>query len=448
MYKWRTSIIAIVIALVTAGANAAPFVCAQDLNGDGNVDRAGETATCTSTAGGELCPIGATACTTSEVCPISTTAPCVNGSCSASSVQNYDVSSIPFTIAGVTSYRPSTVTTSFSAITSVSLVTQYSTIACVEGTNWSWSGNTITVSGGCSAQFAVTGETTASCTTSPPSCPLGAYACLDTGGGNFQCSANSCVDQALQPAVTTGIDSSVYIDDGARDASGACMDQIMIFAGRNMECRTAGTQTAYQTCCKSFGTVVSDSTGSISEAVLYGQAVSSTWEVASAAWTTYQATGSAAAAASAAGNTAIVAFDPTTLAIAVAVVVVMDYLMNNCDQMDMETGILNNSGYCYETGSYCKEDWPLFGCVQRAKTYCCFNSKLARIIHEQGRPQLTSFNRLPANDCRGFTPEEFQYLDFSQIDLSEYYGDLRTTPQNLMEGNISNGVQDFYNGIR
>lgn len=139
----------------------------------------------------------------------------------------------------------------------------------------------------------------------------------------------------------------------------------------------------------------------------------------------------------------MVAFDPTSLAISLAIVVVVDYLSQGCSQQDMETGLLNGSGYCYQTGEYCKTSWPFFGCVQRARTYCCFNSKLARIIHQQGRPQLRSMPPLGSNICRGFTPEEFQYLDFSKIDLSEYYGDLKTQSMSVIQGTIGDRIQKF-----
>ena len=53
---------------------------------------------------------------------------------------------------------------------------------------------------------------------------------------------------------------------------------------------------------------------------------------------------------------------------------------------------------------------------------CCFNSTLGRIIAEQGRNQLTDIDWGVASNpnCRGFTVEEFQRLDLSQMDLSEF----------------------------
>ena len=96
----------------------------------------------------------------------------------------------------------------------------------------------------------------------------------------------------------------------------------------------------------------------------------------------------------------------------------IEVLLQGCDQQDMETGMLRGSGMCHEVGTYCSTE-ILGVCVQKAKSHCCFNTKLGRIIQEQGRPQLKSFNAIgwgPVKHpiCRGFTAEEFQALDFQQ----------------------------------
>ena len=88
--------------------------------------------------------------------------------------------------------------------------------------------------------------------------------------------------------------------------------------------------------------------------------------------------------------------------------------------------------------------WPLVGCVQRAESHCCFNSKLARIVQEQGRAQIPSmggFGTAREPNCRGFRPEEFQAIDFSKIDLSEYFDELQTRSQALIEGEIRTRVE-------
>ena len=108
----------------------------------------------------------------------------------------------------------------------------------------------------------------------------------------------------------------------------------------------------------------------------------------------------------------------------------MNWLMTGCDPSDLKTAALNKLGLCHYVGSFCSKG--MFGsCTQQEKTFCCFNSKLARIIHEQARPQLKSFGvngswGEPKNpNCRGFTPQEFQMIDFSKVDLTEFYKDIQ-----------------------
>lgn len=397
----------LVSSLLSPYVYSDPWMCGEDLTGDGEVTQAHEIAVCRSVAGGQLCPINAVACQTNETCPINTSLSCVNGACQQ-------------------------------AVTCQEIGDENSTLyQCpLNGDQYD---NTEACVAAC-----IRSEP---CTPTPPSCPIGDHPCLEVGDNQFQCSENTCTDQADNVVEAEEIDSRIYVDDGNRSSDGACLDQVMIFAGRNMECRTAGASTAYTSCCEHDGEVLTDSTGSISELSQVTHTVKTTWQAASAAWSAYSETKNAADATSAANNVFKAAFDPASIAISLAVGLFLDYLMNSCNQMDTETAMLNSSGYCYATGDYCKTDRFGVGCVQRANTYCCFNSKLARIIHEQGRPQLASFNGSEKDNCRGFSPEEFQYLDFSRIDLSDYYDDLKTLPQSLMQGNLQDGVQDFYDQL-
>jgi conjugal transfer mating pair stabilization protein TraN len=80
------------------------------------------------------------------------------------------------------------------------------------------------------------------------------------------------------------------------------------------------------------------------------------------------------------------------------------------------------AGQCHYLGSYCSKKLDVTNtCVQRKKGFCCYDSVLSRVIHEQGRTQLgVEWGAPDRPNCRGFTPEEFQKLDFSRIDLSEF----------------------------
>jgi conjugal transfer mating pair stabilization protein TraN len=83
--------------------------------------------------------------------------------------------------------------------------------------------------------------------------------------------------------------------------------------------------------------------------------------------------------------------------------------------------------------------------------HCCFNTKLGRIIQEQGRPQLKAFNAIgwgtPKNPyCRGFT-EEFQALDFSRMDLSEYYADVEARAQSEIQIDMKDKIDAYMQTI-
>ncbi len=50
---------------------------------------------------------------------------------------------------------------------------------------------------------------------------------------------------------------------------------------------------------------------------------------------------------------------------------------------------------------------------------------------------------------RGFTPEEFQALDFSSMDLSEYFNELALNAGSTMQSIVQGGVTDYVatNGV-
>ncbi|ELY4007660.1 conjugal transfer protein TraN [Cronobacter dublinensis] len=287
-------------------------------------------------------------------------------------------------------------------------------------------------------------------------CPIGVnQACLNNNGG-ASCSPNKCIDTSVNKPVDEGnIDGGMLVDDGKKSDEGVCMDQLFIFSGRAQDCKLAGVDTAYKNCCKSEGKVFTDSAGAMGNITTAASTISKVYGAAQEAYTYYsvamQATGDVAVASQMAAqgfsNAMIVAFDPTSLAISVALYFAMQYLMKACDQTSMETSMQAGSGYCHEVGTYCKKKVPLLGCVQKATSYCCFNSKLARIIHEQGRPQLKNFNGWGdpgAPQCRGFTPEEFQSIDFAKIDLTEYVEDMVKKTTDEIQNNVNQITKDFY----
>jgi type-F conjugative transfer system mating-pair stabilization protein TraN len=129
----------------------------------------------------------------------------------------------------------------------------------------------------------------------------------------------------------------------------------------------------------------------------------------------------------------------------------MDYgLAGGCSSEEMALAEKQSERLCHYIGSYCSSEEKLTGtCLVRTKGYCCFDSKLSKIIHEQGRPQLgIGWGSAEAPNCRALTPEELQRIDFSAIDFSELYEDIykRMTipnPDELGQA-IQQKVQEYY----
>lgn len=329
-------------------------------------------------------------------------------------------------------------------------------------------------------------------------CPLGTqFTCMDYQGV-MQCSPNPCINPAAPGAeTTTTLDESMLQDD-ARDANGNCLGQLYIFNGKASRCRPPGlTVGLLNDCCESDEAMSEDTGNTLSTAV---SAIQTAYEIGQVAYYSSMVTSGAAtltplvgttsvgivtatgsttlvsgsvasgvSAAAASGSTGAAAvssglqayagalLNPATIVIAVVVLVAMKVLFGNgCDQGDIQTGMQAKAKDCHHVGDYCQKRYKFIGCVQKAKGYCCFNSKMARIIHEQGRPQLTAFQ--PNGDwgspsspnCRGLTPDEFQALDFSRIDLSEYFSDIQKDLTNKIQGaqqTITNNINTKYQKV-
>jgi conjugal transfer mating pair stabilization protein TraN len=282
-------------------------------------------------------------------------------------------------------------------------------------------------------------------------CPLGTdHACVTLqASGTPMCSPASCSDSGGSGIVDEAVvDDPGAPADGIVDAEGHCLGSIEIFAGRALRCRPPGMRTTFSNCCKDRGKIVKDGMGSSLASLQTKIAVArSVFTGMKAAYVAFKAGATAGEAAGAGANAIIAGFDPTSIAISLAVNFMVDFLLSGCDGQDMEVGMLRGSGMCHEVGTYCSTS--ILGiCVQKSKGHCCFNTKLGRIIQEQGRPQLKSFNTQgwgtpKAPYCRGFTPEEFQALDFSRMNLSEYYADIEARAQSEIQVDMKEKIDGF-----
>ncbi|WP_371223511.1 conjugal transfer protein TraN [Orientia tsutsugamushi] len=121
-----------------------------------------------------------------------------------------------------------------------------------------------------------------------------------------------------------------------------------------------------------------------------------------------------------------------------------DIGLSQCKSKEQELALYRKKGYCYYIGTYCSSRIPILGiCLARKSTYCCFQSKLARIFQEEARKQLKiDFGTPECPNCRGLTVKELQKVDFTKINMDELFGDILTKAQNSMNKDIIAGIKD------
>lgn len=96
-----------------------------------------------------------------------------------------------------------------------------------------------------------------------------------------------------------------------------------------------------------------------------------------------------------------------------------------CRAEDQRVAMMKGERLCHYVGTTCTNKTPGLGCTETEERYVCFNSRLARILNEQGRAQLNrDWGTVEHPDTRGFTVEELGALDFSKMDLSEFVADI------------------------
>lgn len=98
----------------------------------------------------------------------------------------------------------------------------------------------------------------------------------------------------------------------------------------------------------------------------------------------------------------------------------------SCREDEQLLALKRERHLCHATGSYCSQRLPLLRtCTETTESFCCFNSRLARLLHEQGRAQLgRGWGRPEQPDCAGLTAADLQALDLSRMDLSEFYAEI------------------------
>lgn len=125
-----------------------------------------------------------------------------------------------------------------------------------------------------------------------------------------------------------------------------------------------------------------------------------------------------------------------------------DIGLASCSIEEKELGLMKEAAQVHYVGNYCSQD-SILGCLSRKYVYCTYPSKLSRIIIEQGKSQMgLGFGSAEIPDCRGFTLQELEALNFDAMNLSEFYSDVMSNAANGSTPNSSGAAQDIQDKLK
>ncbi|HGD2626299.1 TPA: type-F conjugative transfer system mating-pair stabilization protein TraN [Legionella pneumophila] len=132
----------------------------------------------------------------------------------------------------------------------------------------------------------------------------------------------------------------------------------------------------------------------------------------------------------------------------------IDLNLAHCSDEEKKLGTNRENKLAVSTGRYCYKRKKFPGgsvCVEHHQTFCVFQSKLARIVQEQGRRNQLgiSFGYGQYSNCSGITPQQMQLIRFEAIDFSEMYeeikGKIKEPDYQQKAKSIGTRLNDFYN---
>ena len=131
----------------------------------------------------------------------------------------------------------------------------------------------------------------------------------------------------------------------------------------------------------------------------------------------------------------VLMFSPSSFAAQQSIGLIQQIFTCKSAMSEEEKALSNrlSANLCIYVGEYCSKQVTILGvklCRTKKKTYCCFNSTLARIINTEGNKQLgRSMGDPKGATCNGFTIDEFSKLDLSKMDLTEFVEEVTVKAQ-------------------
>ncbi|MUC84675.1 type-F conjugative transfer system mating-pair stabilization protein TraN [Klebsiella pneumoniae] len=103
-----------------------------------------------------------------------------------------------------------------------------------------------------------------------------------------------------------------------------------------------------------------------------------------------------------------------------------DVGLARCCSEEKALGKAKENKLTVSIGEFCSKK-VLGVCLEKKRSYCQFDSKLAQIVQQQGRNgQLhIGFGKASSPDCRGITQTELQQINFEALDFSNFFDDLQ-----------------------
>ena len=250
-------------------------------------------------------------------------------------------------------------------------------------------------------------------------CPSGDDNPCNIIDGKSYCSVNQCADN--ESDLVTEIDDILNESDTTipLNEDGQCTGDIKIFPGLKTSCRKAGTQTRWDNCCNNGEKIIEDS---------FNNPVDNSISAYSAIAGIIDGVLGSSFEGATGDIDNIVSATPGYHVIE-GTVEAANWVFSPCASDSISTSLIE-SGFCAYIGTRCTESWKLgfeSVCVQRAEVHCCFNSLMAKMVHVQGRSQLPDmgWGSTETPNCSGFKIEQFQSLDFSKFDFTEYESEIR-----------------------
>ena len=220
------------------------------------------------------------------------------------------------------------------------------------------------------------------------------YTCVEqNGSSNYYCSPDICYNNTTNTPVNTPETLPPLQTNNGTVTSNGCSGSIYIFPGQALQCTRF--YILGENCCSRAKFLLgskscSSNSQKLAEALIYDNQYSPTVP-------TYPGSG-----------------DPNTAPIM------------NCSASSIATGC-GQQGESIYIGDYCSVKLPLVGtCLANSYVFCTFQGLLATMLQAQGRAQLAggpdamSWGSVSSPNCSGFTPSQFQALNFSNMNLTEY----------------------------